>query len=105
MGFRIREFSRDYLLYPEFGKDKDRDDITGGGGGSVEREYDKTSETDYIWMVDNGEIIILYYKGASIKPEIPDTIDNKKVVALAATAFNYSNVEKVKMTNNIRIVD
>ena len=39
MGFRIREFSRDYLLYPEFGKDKDRDDIA-GGGGSVEREYD-----------------------------------------------------------------
>ena len=104
MGFRIREFSRDYLLYPEFGKDKDRDDIA-GGGGSVEREYDKTDETDYIWMVDNGEKTILFYKGASIKPEIPDTIDNKKVVALAATAFNYSNVEKVKMTNNIRIVD
>lgn len=104
MGFRIREFSRDYLLYPEFGKDKDRDDIA-GGGGSVEREYDKTYATDYIWMVDNGEITILFYKGASIKPEIPDTIDNKKVVALAATAFNYSDVEKVKMTNNIRIVD
>jgi len=105
MGFRIREFSRDYLLYPEFGKDKDRDDITGGGGGSVEREYDITGETDYIWMVDNGEITILFYKGTSLKPEIPDTIDDKKVVALAATAFNYSNVEKVKMTNNIRIVD
>ena len=104
MGFRIREFSRNVLLYPEFGADKDRDQI-GGSGGSVEREYDETNEEDYIWIVSDNEATIIFYKGTSKKPKIPDELDGDVVVALAATAFNYSDVEKAAMPNTIRNIE
>ena len=109
MGFRIREFSRDYLLYPEFGKDKDRDVISGGGGDTPTPPppitYDPTDEGNYIWIVDNDAATIIYFLGGTRIPRIPDTLDGYPVVALAATAFNYTDVERVAMSNNITIVD
>ena len=112
MGFRIREFSRDYLLYPEFGADKDRDDIQGGGStpsptppGPEPLVYDPTDEGNYIWIVDNDEATIIYFLGGTQHPRIPDTLDGYPVVAIAATAFNYSDVDRVAMSNNITIVD
>ena len=102
MGFRIREFSRDYLLYPEFGADKDRDDLHGGGGEPIVRDFDPTDEKDYVWIVENDKAIILYYIGRTTRPQIPDTLDDHTVIALAKTAFNYSTIEKVKFATNIQ---
>ena len=106
MGIKINEYSKNYLLYPEFGADKDRDDVSGGGGSAPSGDtYDITTEINYVWIVENGEAIILYFLGGTRHPLIPDKLDGYPVVGLAATAFNYAKVDRVMFSKQLRFID
>lgn len=106
MSVWLREISKNILLMPEIGHNArwstDEDELTPFPSS---KEYDPTDERSYIWTIDNNEATIIFYKGSSTKPLIPDSLDDCPVVAIAITAFNYSEIEKVAMSDNIKIIE
>lgn len=75
--------------------------VFGQGLISADDGYDITDENDYVYV--GGTII--YYKGRSIRPAIPTTLDGVTVTALESTAFNSSNVQAVKIPEGVTIIN
>lgn len=64
----------------------------------TEAPFSPTSESDYI--IDEYSNII-HYIGSSVKPEVPNELNDLPVRKLYATAFNYSNVKAVYIPEGI----
>ncbi|MBO5571995.1 MAG: hypothetical protein J6M07_06675 [Ruminococcus sp.] len=65
------------------------------------REYEHTSEADYIFS--NGTVI--YYIGTSKRPEIPLTLGGVTVSAVERTAFSGTGVEAVKFPDGMEVIE
>lgn len=61
-------------------------------------------EGDFIYVIDGDEATILYYIGEHARIAIPNKLEGKDVVAMAATAFNNSDVEYVEIPSTLTTI-
>lgn len=65
------------------------------------QQYEETTDDDYIYLTSENGTDIIYYIGESTKPMIPNTINEKSVINLYATSFNYSDIEAVYIPDGV----
>ena len=63
--------------------------------------YEHTDDTDYI---SDGNRIC-YYKGLSVRPEIPQTIGGVQVKTVSRTAFAGLDTEAVKIPEGVEAIE
>lgn len=68
----------------------------------MEEHFDETDESDYIYS----GYTILYYIGASRRPEIPSTLGGVPVRVIECTAFaGNTNIEAVKIPEGVEVIE
>lgn len=66
--------------------------------------YEPTTATDYLYTIENDEVTIIEYRGISVAPIIPETIEGKPVTALGIGSFDSKNIVAVKMPDTIKTI-
>ncbi len=66
-----------------------------------EISYDDTVDSDYLYIVNEGSVSIVSYIGKSSFPKVPKTIEGLPVNKIYPTAFSFSNVEAVYISDGI----
>jgi hypothetical protein len=63
--------------------------------------YDKTTDSDYIYIKEDSGTNVVLYIGQSNKPKIPTAINGQLVKTLHSSAFNTSYVEAVYIPDGV----
>lgn len=63
--------------------------------------YDDTIDSDYLYIVNKDTVDIISYIGKSSYPKVPSTIEGLPVNKIYPTAFSFSNVEAVYISDGI----
>lgn len=72
------------------------------GQNITERSAEPTTDSDYIYIIDNGEATIIYYIGESTYPAVPDTLGGAATKYIEETAFNYrDDIEGVEIPDSV----
>ncbi len=79
-------------------------DLVNGKLAQPDGQTPVVTDFDYI-VTGNQQAIIIDYKGTNNQVEIPETIDNKKVVAIDDNVFKYNNdITSIKIPNSVESI-
>lgn len=67
--------------------------------------YEPTTATDYLYTIENNEVTIIGYRGTSVAPIIPDTIEGKPVTIIGENCFSDLNIVAVKIPSSVKIIN
>jgi len=63
--------------------------------------YDDTVDSDYLYIINENTVEIISYIGKSAYPKVPSKIEGLPVKRIYPTAFSFSNVEAVYISDGI----
>ena len=52
-----------------------------------------TTTDDYVYIIENDSVKLIFYKGTETRIQIPSEIEGKPVTEIEATCFAYSDIE------------
>lgn len=63
--------------------------------------FEPTDDSDYIWRELQDHTNVIYYKGESIRPQIPEKLNDLPIKILYATSFDNSSVQAVYIPEGV----